>query len=52
MVIETMRDRNVFEVNFREFGFYNDFGNGLGVLTVCRGASQGPTFNTGSMKMW
>lgn len=46
-----MRDRKVFEVNFTAFGFYNDFGNGLGVLTVCRGASQGPTSNTGSTSM-
>lgn len=49
MGIETMRDRNVFEVNFTEFGFYNDFSKGLGVLTVCRGASRGPTSNMGSM---
>lgn len=49
MGIETRRDRNVFEVNFTEFGFYNDFGNVLGVLTVCRGASRGPISNMGSM---
>lgn len=49
MGIETRRERNVFEVNFTEFGFYNDFGNRLGVLTVCRGATLGPISNTGSM---